>query len=230
MRRTIYRGPSLLQRDWYDPSPPPQERQERTTIDPKVTCFHEAGHTTVAWALGLDFHTVRASADGASGEFQQFEQSAWFNEPQNLLAFRAAVLDHLNADHRWEMYPQVVLLCAGRAATRRLVGRSADLLAAHDLEQAHSIARSVSDNSAESSALLLLAEGEAARLVEQHWEQVTSIADALGRRGALDRYEIVALLSGALNRHGAITVRELDDAVRCGNGFADSTRHDGWLL
>jgi hypothetical protein len=204
--RSFYRGPSLLQqRDWSlqrDDLPQPP-REERAAIDPVVTRFHEAGHTVVAWALGRDCHRVRASEDGSTGEFQQFEESAWLSDPQNRQAFRDAVLDSLSSDDRWKMFPEAVLLCAGRAATRRLVGRSADHLAEHDLEQAEGIARSVSDSPAESSALLFLVEGEAARLVDQHWGQVTAIAEALSARGVLERHEIAALLSGALNRHGA---------------------------
>jgi hypothetical protein len=197
--RSFYRGPSLLQRDWsrWRDDPPLPPREERAAIDPMVTRFHEAGHTVVAWASGRDCHRVRASADGDSGEFQQFEESAWLSDPQNRQAFRDAVLDSLSSDDRWKMFPEAVLLCAGRAATRRLVGRSADHLANHDIEQAQSIAHSVSDSSAERSAFLLLAEGEAARLVDQHWGQVTAIAEALSARGVLERHEIAALLSGA---------------------------------
>jgi hypothetical protein len=146
-------------------------------LDDRIVATHESGHVLAAHALQQPIVSVELTDSG--GEFKAVEPTEWESVPENRERFRDAVLQSLGPQHLDEMLPTMISLAGGLAAQRRLVGRTHDDYADHDMNQVEAIARAVTSSAMEACHLVAHAMEQADQIVARHWHAVEALASEL---------------------------------------------------
>jgi hypothetical protein len=108
---------------------------------------------------------------------------------------RSPWLDSIGPQHLDEMLPTMISLSAGLAAQRRLVGRTHDDYADADMRQCGQISRAVAPGG--ERELLAHAQGQADRIVAEHWHEIEAVAAELLLHRRLDAAQITDIVKTA---------------------------------
>ena len=183
----------------------------RSELDDWRTALHEAGHTVVGKAIGLDVAGCTiVPGDGFGGLTwgPLFDRSmlSTDNDVPDLCEKIADLMPGPGeprddvADVYEHVHSRVVDLCAGTAAETLLHPACAPWIAHSDVRKARATASIICSSESAIDAYLSFGLAEAKALIEQHRATVLAIAEALMVERTLDAGQINAIIAAAPER------------------------------